>query len=63
MSTNLKRITDLQAHDLPVPIAKSTLYKYAKARKFPGLFVRVGGMVFIDLSKTNLLLIEQTSNP
>jgi hypothetical protein len=62
VSTNLKRITDLKAHDLPVPIAKSTLYKYAKAKKYPGLFIRVGGMVFIDLSKTNLLLIEPTTN-
>lgn len=53
---NLKRIIDIEKDDLPVPIAKSTLYKYAKKKRFPGLFVRVGGMIFIDLNKVSLLL-------
>jgi len=55
---NLKRIIDIEKDDLPVPIAKSTLYKYAKKRLYPGLFVRVGGMVFIDLDKVSLLIKE-----
>lgn len=30
-------------------VRRSTLYKWKHMRKYPGLFVKVGGAVFIDM--------------
>lgn len=31
--------------------SRSTLYKWRHTRKFPGLFTKIGGAVFIDTAK------------
>jgi len=37
-------------------IAKSTLYKHRHARKYPKLFIKFGGSLFVDLDVFNELL-------
>ncbi|MGO8761917.1 MAG: hypothetical protein ACLP2P_08465 [Desulfobaccales bacterium] len=44
-TTNLCRIS--KADDLP--FKKSTFYKWAHLRKYPQLFVKIGGALFVDL--------------
>jgi hypothetical protein len=46
MLRNLVRLS--KAEDLP--LTKSTLYKWRHLNKFPGLFVKLGGALFIDLN-------------
>jgi hypothetical protein len=45
MQANLLRVS--QADNLP--FKKSTLYKWKCLKKFPGLFVKFAGVLFIDL--------------
>jgi hypothetical protein len=46
MASNLVRLA--QADGLP--LKKSTLYKWKHLGKCPGLFVKIGGALFIDLN-------------
>jgi hypothetical protein len=32
-----------------LPLKRSTLYKWHHLKKFPGLFVKLGGALFVDL--------------
>jgi hypothetical protein len=43
---NLIRLSHIKNGQLPV--AKATLYKWRHLRKYPDLFVRLGGAVFLD---------------
>jgi hypothetical protein len=44
-NTNLCRIAKANG----LPFQKSTLYKWAHLKKFPQLFVKIGGALFVDL--------------
>jgi hypothetical protein len=46
MKSNLVRL----AHADSLPLRKSTLYKWKHLGKFPQLFVKLGGALFIDLN-------------
>jgi hypothetical protein len=45
MQSNLVRLSKADF----LPIMKSTLYKWKHLGKYPGLFIKLGGAVFIDL--------------
>ena len=49
---NLLRVS--KAVDLPV--VKSTLYKWRHVNKFPGLFVKLSGALFVDLDALNTII-------
>ena len=44
---NLVRIS--QAKEAGLPFAPATLYKMKHCRRFPDLFVKIGGAVFVDM--------------
>jgi len=46
MKTNLIRMSKADS----LPLAKSTLYKWKHLGKCPGLFVKLGGALFVDLN-------------
>lgn len=46
MKNNLIRLSKADA----LPLCKSTLYKWKHLGKFPQLFVKLGGALFIDLN-------------
>ncbi len=46
MEINLVRLS--KANNLP--LKKSTLYKWKHLHKFPELFVKLGGALFVDLN-------------
>jgi hypothetical protein len=52
MNKNLLRVS--KAVDLPV--AKSTLYKWRHINKFPGLFVKLSGALFVDRDAFNTII-------
>jgi hypothetical protein len=45
---NLKRVSKMKRGELP--IEKSTAYKWNHLKKFPKLFVKLGGALFLDLN-------------
>jgi hypothetical protein len=45
---NLIRVSKVRPYSLPV--AKATLYKWKHTRKFPKLFVKLGGALFVDVN-------------
>lgn len=47
---NLVRISRSDK-DPRVPVKPSTLYKWKHTNRYPGLFVQLGGAVFIDLDR------------
>ena len=56
----LIKISQVEMKELPVIMAKSTLYKWAKAGRFPHVFKKFGGMVLVDMEGLKLLLKEQS---
>ena len=52
MENNLCRIS--KADDLP--FKKSTLYKFKHMGKYPELFVKIGGALFVDLKALDELI-------
>jgi hypothetical protein len=32
-------------------LSRSTMYKWKHTRKFPNLFIKIGGAVFVDMAK------------
>jgi hypothetical protein len=46
MKNNLIRLAKADA----LPLCKSTLYKWKHLGKFPQLFVKLGGALFVDLN-------------
>jgi hypothetical protein len=38
------------------PIRAATAYKWRHVKRFPGLFIKLGGACFIDVDKLNELL-------
>jgi hypothetical protein len=44
---NLIRVSKAKEHDLPVK--SSTLYKWKHKKKYPEIFIKVGGFLFVDL--------------
>lgn len=47
MNKNLLRVSKVKPDELPV--VKSTLYKWRHINRFPGLFVKLSGALFVDL--------------
>jgi hypothetical protein len=47
---NLVRLSKVNDHP-DIPLKASTLYKWRHVKKYPGLFVKVGGAVFVDLNE------------
>ena len=45
---NLVRLSHVNKHP-DIPLKASTLYKWRHTKRYPGLFVKVGGAVFVDL--------------
>lgn len=45
-----------KANEQGLPIKRSTLYKWKHIKKYPHLFIKLGGAVFVDLDKLNELL-------
>lgn len=45
---NLLRLSKVKPGELP--IEKSTAYKWHHLKKFPKLFVKLGGALFVDLN-------------
>ena len=39
-----------------LPVVKSTLYKWRHVNKFPGLFVKLSGALFVDLDALNTII-------
>jgi len=53
--TNLLRVS--KVNDTPgFPLKASTLYKWIHTKKHPELFVRLGGAVFVNLTKLDALV-------
>jgi hypothetical protein len=46
MKNNLIRLSKADS----LPLRKSTLYKWKHLRKYPQLFVKLGGALFVDLN-------------
>jgi hypothetical protein len=46
---NLIRLSKVTPGSLP--LQRATLYKWKHTKKFPHLFVKLGGAVFVDLDK------------
>lgn len=53
MKKNLVRVS--QADSMPLPFKKSTAYKWHHLQKFPQLFVKLSGFLFIDLDELEKL--------
>ena len=51
---NLVRIARANEHGLP--LKRSTLYKWLHIKKYPQMFIKLGGAVFVDLDKMNEIL-------
>ena len=55
MTNNLLRIS--KVNDTPgFPLRASTLYKWIHVRKHPELFVKLGGAVFVNLTKLDAFI-------
>ncbi len=55
MTNNLLRVS--KVNDTPgFPLRASTLYKWIHTRKHPELFVRLGGAVFVNLTKLDAFI-------
>ena len=50
---NLLRVSKISEQDFP--ISPSTLYKWRHTNKYPELFIKLGGFLFIDLSELDRL--------
>jgi hypothetical protein len=46
MKNNLVRLCKADS----LPLCKSTLYKWRHLKKFPQLFIKLGGALFVDLN-------------
>jgi hypothetical protein len=56
---NLIRVSKWQDSSL---VAKSTLYKMHHLRRYPGLFIKLGGALFVDLDYLSRILEAGRSN-
>lgn len=52
MKSDLVRLSKADS----LPLCKSTLYKWKHLGKFPKLFVKLGGALFIDLNELEELI-------
>ena len=52
MKSDLVRLSKADS----LPLCKSTLYKWKHLGKFPQLFVKLGGALFIDLNELEELI-------
>jgi hypothetical protein len=46
---NLLRVSQIEPNDPRVPFAKSSCYKFHHLNRYPGLFVKLGGALYVDL--------------
>ena len=54
LKANLVRVSKA----ISLPIARSTLYKWKHLGKFPQLFRKIGGMLFVDLDALDRVIEE-----
>jgi hypothetical protein len=47
---NLLRVSKIKPNDPRVPFAKSSFYKFHHINRYPGLFVKLGSALYIDLN-------------
>lgn len=50
----LKRVSKIEPGELP--FQKSTFYRWRHLRKFPGLFVKCSGGLFVDLDELDKVI-------
>lgn len=56
---NLIRVSKWQDSAI---VAKATLYKWAHLRRYPGLFIKLGGSLFVDKDFLSQILEAGRSN-
>lgn len=54
MAFNLKKVSKVAEGELPW--TKATLYKLHHVKRYPGLFVKLGGSLFVDLDVLDRLV-------
>lgn len=54
MQRNLKRVSKIERGELP--FERTTFYKWRYEEKFPGLFVKCAGALFVDLNKLDQII-------
>ncbi len=52
---NLRRISKI-SHEDNVPVKQQTLYKWWHIKKYPTIFVKLGGALFVDLGALEALV-------
>jgi hypothetical protein len=55
MMKNLVRLSKINKTP-NFPIRSATAYKWHHVKRFPGLFIKLGGAIFIDVDKLDELL-------
>ena len=45
--SKLIRVSKAKEHD--VPVKRSTLYKWKHQKRYPEIFIKIGGFLFVDL--------------
>ena len=58
MRKNLVRVSKADS----LPIRKSTLYKWHHMRTFPQIFIKLSGMLFVDIDELDKLLDSNRAN-
>lgn len=58
---NLVRVS--QADTTRLPVTSSTLYKWWHIKKYPDIFVKIGGALFVDLDSFDVLIEEMRGKP
>lgn len=54
---NFQRISKVDDKDIPLGLAKSTLYKWAKSKKYPEAFKEFEGLRLVDITKLEELIL------
>lgn len=52
---NLLRVSEVNSTP-NFPLRASTLYKWKHVKKYPGLFVKLGGALFVDLDALDKII-------
>jgi len=52
LTSNLVRVSKADS----LPLSKATLYKWKHLKKHPGLFIKIGGALFVDLKVLNKII-------
>lgn len=61
METYIK-IHQVNLNNLPVKLARSTIYKWQKEGRYPEMFKKIGGSILVDIEKLIKLLEKGDDN-